>query len=829
MSVIVRTPDNKIVLLTKGADNVIFERATAYLGTTRQELDAHLSVFAADGLRTLVLARKEVDEDDFQSWLDEFQKASTAVEGRSERLAEIAEKIERELVVVGATAIEDKLQEGVPDTIAHLLEAGIKVWVLTGDKVETAINIAYSCRLLHAKMTLIKVIDPKDDGEGRREEEECDAALRKQLRKLVAHFEQLVEDKTLVGGLWASSRSYQGERDCKRWLLWRWCRGRCRSQGGRKRREKRSTALSYTTAPAELHRGAGRGGRGEGVAAGMLSEPLVEHDVDEDDAMPYSHMSKNPLKDVQSDHLALIIDGPALARVFGDWEMERLLLRVATLCKSVVACRVSPAQKRMLIRLVKKGVKHPTPITLAIGDGANDVAMIQEAQVGVGISGREGRQAVNSADFAIAQFRFLETLLLKHGRWSYRRTSKVILYSFYKNIVLTFVLFAYTWLTGFSGQSLLEDYVYTSYNFMLAMPPICFGLFDRDLSADTIMGNATPDARQSERMQHASSTTTIDHPATILAISRTDYNAAATTASTASFRWAYMSGRDNLDLNLGQMALWLFQAILDSILIFGFSFGAMSAPRQVLSSEGDVDDLYMLGLITFTGMLVGMLYKAATNTYTWTWVNFFFFFGSALLYVIFLAIYGGLPIVAGGFYGVPGRMVRHPSFWLIGVSLVPTVSVVVDYIFIYLRLSFFPSPVDFAMEYDRGYVIPEAAPAPGARREERARTVEEEEAARGEHAPFKGSEAAQAEEEAMERRRSGWYPGKLLVSLPLLRRLNSRISQKDKEEMGMMEAEGGLMPSSYDYTSSSFDLGPGAGHNGGPGEGKVLARRHSRG
>ncbi len=379
MSVIVRTPENKIVLLTKGADNVIFERATSYLGTTRQALDAHLSVFAADGLRTLVLARKDVEEDDFKSWMVEFHNASTAVEGRSERLAEIAEKMERGLVVVGATAIEDKLQEGVPETIAHLLEAGIKVWVLTGDKVETAINIAYSCRLLHAKMTLIKVIDPKDEGEGRREEAECDAALRQQLRKLVTHFEQLVEDDALVGGLWASSRSDQGEGGWKGWLPWRWCGGRVGSQGERRRRRRkrrrRSTALSFTTVPAELNSGAGGGGRGEGVAAGMLSEPLVGDDVDEDEDMSSSsHMSRNRLKDVQSDHLALIIDGPALARVFGDWEMELLLLRVATLCKSVVACRVSPAQKRMLIRLVKKGVKHPTPITLAIGDGANDVS-----------------------------------------------------------------------------------------------------------------------------------------------------------------------------------------------------------------------------------------------------------------------------------------------------------------------------------------------------------------------------------------------------------------------------------------------------------------------
>jgi len=349
---------------------------------------------------------------------------------------------------------------------------------------------------------------------------------------------------------------------------------------------------------------------------------------------------------------------------------------------------------------------------------------------------------------------------------------------------------------------------------------------------DTIMGTTDPNAHQTNKKQHTTTTTT-NHTATALPPTPpTDDAAAATAAATAAgFRWAYMSGRDNLDLNFGQMALWLLQATIDSILIFGFSFGAMSAPRQVLSPGGDVDDLYMLGLITFTGMLIGMLYKAATNTYTWTWVNFLFFFGSALLFVIFLAIYGSLPIMAGGFYGVPGHMARHPSFWLVGVVLVPTVSVIVDYVFIYLRLSFFPSPVDIAVEYDRGYFIPKAAAtAAAAAPPPAARTLEEEEAARGELASLKGAEAAQAEEEAMERRRSGWYPGKLLVSLPLLRRLNARISQKDKEEMGLTEAEGGLMPSSYDYTSSSFDLGPGAGSHGGTGGGgRGVARGHSRG
>ena len=116
------------------------------------------------------------------------------------------------------------------------------------------------------------------------------------------------------------------------------------------------------------------------------------------------------------------------------------------------------------------------------GDGANDVAMIQEAQVGVGISGREGRQAVNNADFALPQFKFLKRLLLVHGRTDYHRSAKVILFSFYKNIALTFTIFLFTYHSGLSGQSLYDGYLYSSYNFVLALPVVGFGIFDQDLS-----------------------------------------------------------------------------------------------------------------------------------------------------------------------------------------------------------------------------------------------------------------------------------------------------------------------------------------------------------
>jgi len=187
-----------------------------------------------------------------------------------------------------------------------------------------------------------------------------------------------------------------------------------------------------------------------------------------------------------SDHLALVVEGAtAMETILGNEELEQRFLKLANVCKAVVACRVSPAQKRLIVGLVRR--KDTTrPVTLAIGDGANDVGMIQEAHIGVGISGKEGRQAVNNSDFAIGQFRFLKPLLLKHGRRNYRRMSKVIVYSFFKNIVLTFVLFYYQADCGWSGTSFYEAWVYSGFNFFLAFTPLAFGWFDVDTSAETV-------------------------------------------------------------------------------------------------------------------------------------------------------------------------------------------------------------------------------------------------------------------------------------------------------------------------------------------------------
>ena len=155
-----------------------------------------------------------------------------------------------------------------------------------------------------------------------------------------------------------------------------------------------------------------------------------------DNLQRYFKLSGTPeeLKAAQRDHSppppthALIIDGDALKLVLEEPLKSKFLL-LCKQCKSVICCRVSPSQKALVVRMVKTGLDV---MTLAIGDGANDVAMIQEAHVGVGIAGEEGRQAVMSSDYAIGQFRFLSRLVLVHGRWSYRRIAEMIANFFYK-------------------------------------------------------------------------------------------------------------------------------------------------------------------------------------------------------------------------------------------------------------------------------------------------------------------------------------------------------------------------------------------------------------
>ena len=327
MSAIVRMPDKRIMLFCKGADSIIYSRLKrGEQGQLRKDTAEQLEMFAREGLRTLCIAQKEIPEDEYRAWNKQHDLAAGAVEDREDKLEKVADAIERDLTLLGGTAIEDRLQDGVPDAIQLLGKAGIKLWVLTGDKVETAINIGFSCNLLDNDMDLIVF---------KIEDESIEAAA--------AQLDQHLRTFGLTGS-----------------------------------DEELKAARKNHGAPAATH--------------------------------------------------AIIIDGDSLKLVLEDELRQRFLL-LCKQCKSVLCCRVSPSQKAGVVQMVKTGLDV---MTLSIGDGANDVAMIQEADIGVGIAGEEGRQAVMSSDYAIGQFRFLERLLLVHGRWSYRRLGETIANFFYK-------------------------------------------------------------------------------------------------------------------------------------------------------------------------------------------------------------------------------------------------------------------------------------------------------------------------------------------------------------------------------------------------------------
>ncbi|XP_033107552.1 probable phospholipid-transporting ATPase IM [Anneissia japonica] len=394
MSVIVRQ-NNRIKLFCKGADNVVFERlgeASTFLKDVTQE---HLNDFANEGLRTLVLAMKDIGEQEYKDWNKKYHEASTSLENREEKIDAVQEEIEKDMMLLGATAIEDKLQDGVPETIENLIKGNIKVWVLTGDKQETAINIGYSCRLLTDEFNEVFVINQT-------EEEAIKEVVNNTLDKI------------------CDTMGIKNKMRCD-------------------------------------------------------EDDIVDEDDDEED----EKKNMEQLASIYS--FAIVITGASLVHAL-QADIEQIFLEAACFCKTIICCRVTPLQKAQVVNLVKK---YKKAVTLAIGDGANDVSMIKAAHIGVGISGQEGMQAVLASDFSFGQFRFLERLLLVHGRWSYVRMSKFLSYFFYKNFAFTLSHFWFAFYCGFSAMAVYDQWFITLYNIVFtSLPVIALGIFDQDVNED---------------------------------------------------------------------------------------------------------------------------------------------------------------------------------------------------------------------------------------------------------------------------------------------------------------------------------------------------------
>ncbi|KAE8209022.1 hypothetical protein CF327_g6946 [Tilletia walkeri] len=394
MSTIVRDREGRILMICKGADSVIYARLRAdHSKEMKESTQRDLEDFANAGLRTLCIAYRYLEEEEFKDWARVYDAAAASLTDREDAIDAAAEEIEVNLTLLGATALEDKLQVGVPEAIELLHRAGIKLWILTGDKLQTAIEIGFSCNLLSSSMDIM--IISADHEQGTR-----------------------VQIEAACNKIAAAGRPVFIEGDKK---------------------SKRASKLGF-----------------------------------------------EPTADAPSGGFAVVIDGETLRYALSP-ALKPLFLALTTQCETVVCCRVSPAQKALTVKLVKDGKKA---MTLAIGDGANDVAMIQEAHCGVGIAGLEGAQASMSADYAIGQFRFLTKLLLVHGHWSYVRIADMHKVFFYKNIIWTFTMFWFQIFCDFNA-TYLYDYSYVLL-FNLAftsLPVIILGALDQDVNPSAIMAN----------------------------------------------------------------------------------------------------------------------------------------------------------------------------------------------------------------------------------------------------------------------------------------------------------------------------------------------------
>uniref|UniRef100_A0A3P8TP55 Phospholipid-transporting ATPase n=1 Tax=Amphiprion percula TaxID=161767 RepID=A0A3P8TP55_AMPPE len=522
MSVVVRTPSGRLRLYCKGADNVIFERLTE--ASQYKDLTvAHLEQFATEGLRTLCFAYVDLEEDAYQEWLKEYNRVSIVLKDRAQKLEEVYELLEKNLMLLGATAIEDRLQAGVPETIATLMRADIKIWVLTGDKQETAINIGAATRAT-----------------------------------LTAH---------------------------------------CSSLGDSLRKEN---------------------------------------------------------------ELALIIDGQTLKYALS-FELRQAFLDLALSCKAVICCRVSPLQKSEIVDMVKKHVKA---ITLAIGDGANDVGMIQTAHVGVGISGNEGMQATNSSDYSIAQFSYLEKLLLVHGAWSYNRVTKCILYCFYKNVVLYIIELWFAFVNGFSGQILFERWCIGLYNVIFtALPPFTLGIFDRPCSQQNML----------------------------------------------RFPQLYRITQNAEGFNTKVFWGHCINALIHSIILFWFPLKMLEHDSPFSNGQGN--DYLFVGNMVYTYVVVTVCLKAGMETTAWTRFSHLAVWGSMVLWMLFFAVYSAIwptiPI-APDMLGQAGRVMQCWHFWL-GLVLVPTACLLKDFAWTATRRTVRKSLLEEVQELEARAVDPGAA------------------------------------------------------------------------------------------------------------------------
>jgi len=355
MGIVIRDRQSgEITFYQKGAD-VVMAKIVAY----NDWLEEECGNMAREGLRTLVMARKRLSDDTWRAFEEAYRSARVSLGDRNEAIARaISDYLEKDLELLGVTGVEDKLQDDVKMTIELLRNAGIKIWMLTGDKIETATCIAISTKLAARNQYIHQIAKLKSPAEAQDELEFLQTKL-----------------------------------DC-----------------------------------------------------------------------------------------CLVIDGESLQLCIDHFQDQ--FIGLSTKLSAVVACRCSPTQKADVARLIRAFTKKRV---CCIGDGGNDVSMIQAADVGVGIVGKEGRQASLAADFSITQFSFLTKLLVWHGRNSYKRSAKLAQFVIHRGLIISIIQAVFSAVFYFSPIAIYQGWLMVGYATAYTMLPVFSLVLDRDVNEDVAL------------------------------------------------------------------------------------------------------------------------------------------------------------------------------------------------------------------------------------------------------------------------------------------------------------------------------------------------------
>ena len=529
-----------IKVFSKGADSIIEERLDKNTPeSVLKQCKYYVNKFSAQGFRTLFLAMKILSQEEYDEYASKLKEAQMS-EDKDKKVEEANNIVESNLFLIGTTIVEDKLQENVPETIRNLRLSNIKVWMLTGDKMNTAYNIGLSCNLINKEMEIFSIC-----GIEVKKNENLEIINKDERDKVITDFAKKFE-------------KFKGKFD-------------------------------------------------------SMEKP----------------------------QFGILVDEKALLTINEDEEIQHIFLNIAKDAVAVICCRVSPLQKSQVVKMMKN--YDPSAITLAIGDGGNDVSMIMEAHIGIGIYGEEGMRAVQSSDYAIGEFQCLSPLLFFHGRTNYTRNSECIEYFFYKNFVFTVVQFLFGFYCNFTGQTIIDDWFITTFNLIFTSLPLgARALLDHDLKPD--------DGEVVNKM----------------------------------LPFMYAENRDNPIFTIKNFLLTLVKGIIHCVI--NFFFVVYSFQDESFDEKGNLPELWVISVSLFTNILLIVSSDLLIYTKYHTWINFVIIgVVTGVAYVLFVIVVHNI-----SFFNSVGTMVNtfgSSKVWLLFILVCGT-CVLIDFTILAFNYSF---------------------------------------------------------------------------------------------------------------------------------------------